>query len=274
MAMRLRSGGMDVFYIDESTDSQIYVVTAVAVPFLRERRGMWHIVWPDYLDAAKDWRRRVRDTLQIPMNKELHGVKLASGRGHYFKGKYQFDRPKAGAAYRQLLRLANFLPDESVLTIASTKGGRPLYGMTRLEAALHALFQRMRQQCNSRNTNAIAFFDEGHDEYRKLYRRALVYLPTGSQVIGVGWGGGEITANYPLSMFTKDGNSKSSKYCHFTQLADLIAYSAFLKVKSENGTLTDWQQKYILDNLYDQFPKNSINCQASRRFPDGIVRLS
>src|SRR5258708_4291192 len=116
--MRLRPGGIDVFYIDESNDAQHYVMTAVAVPFLRSLDETWHIVWPDYLDAAKDWRRAVRVGLQIPASKELHGLKLASGRGNYYKGKYQFDRPKAGAAYRRILELATFLPSDSVITVA------------------------------------------------------------------------------------------------------------------------------------------------------------
>ena len=179
-----------------SNDAQTYVVTAVTVPFLRSTAGVWHIVWPDFLDAAKEWRKKIRDfRLDIPTSKELHGLKLASGRGRYIKGKYQFDRPKAGAAYRQILRLADFLPDASIITICARRGGNPLYGMTRLEAALHALFQRMRRQRVSRDTNGLVFFDEGHDEYRKFYRRAQVYLPTGSRVMGAGWGGGRVTAN-------------------------------------------------------------------------------
>ena len=145
--MLLRSGGLDIFYIDESNDSHIYVVTAIAVPFLRETAGIWNIVWPDYLQAAKEWRRRIRDALDIPVSKELHGVKLASGRGRYFRGKFSFDRPKAGAVYREVLRLADFLPDASIITVRAQRGGRALYGATRLEAAVHAIFQRMRSQC-------------------------------------------------------------------------------------------------------------------------------
>ena len=271
--MRLRGGGIDIFYIDESNDAQTYIVTAVAIPFLRATEGVWQIVWPDYLEAAKDWRKRIRDQLDIPKTKELHAVKLASGRGRYIKGKYQFDRPKAGSAYRQILRLADFLPDASIITICSRRDGRPLYGMTRLEAALHALFQRMRRQCVSRITNALVFFDEGHDEYRKLYRRAQIYLPTGSQVIGTGWGGGQSTTNYPLDMFTKDGNAKTSRHCLFTQLADLTAYAALLKVRAERNELTDWQERYSLGNVYDHLPTRQINHQATARYPDGIVRL-
>jgi hypothetical protein len=179
---------MDIFYIDESNDKQTYIITAVAVPFLRTTGKVWQIVWPDYLDGAKDWRKRINDTVKIPKSKELHGVKLASGRGQFFKGKYQFDRPKAGSVYRQILSLVDFLPDGSVITVAAKRGGQALYGMTRLEAALHALFQRMRSQCNARDVNGLVFFDGGHDEYRKCYRRAQIFLPTGSQVAGRGMG--------------------------------------------------------------------------------------
>jgi hypothetical protein len=271
--MLLRSGGIDIFYIDESNDSHIYVVTAVAVPFLRESAGIWNIVWPDYLQAAKEWRRRIRDALDIPVSKELHGVKLASGRGRYRRGKFSFDRPKAGAAYREILRLADFLPDASVITIRAQRGGRALYGATRLEASLHALFQRMRRQCEARYTNGFVFFDEGHEEYRKLYRRAQVFLPTGSSIQGAGWGAGQTTRNLPLDMFTKDANNKVSKHCHFTQLADLIAYAAFLKLKSEINGLTEWQARYNLANLYDAFPSLKVNHRAATRHPDGIERL-
>jgi hypothetical protein len=272
--MRLRSGGIDIFYIDESNDSHIYVVTAATVPFLRETAGIWNIVWPDYLDAAKEWRRRVRDALDIPVSKELHGVKLASGRGRYLRGKYSFDRPKAGAAYREILRLADFLPDASIITVRAQRGGRALYGATRLEAALHALFQRMRSQCEARRTNGFVFFDEGHEEYRKLYRRAQRYLPTGSSIPGAGWGEGQTTRNIPLDMFTKDANNKISKHCHFTQLADLVAYAAFLKMKYEINGLAEWQARYSLGNVYDALPALKVNRRATPRYPDGIVRLA
>jgi hypothetical protein len=127
-------------------------------------------------------------------------------------------------------------------------------------------------QCNARDTNGLVFFDEGHPEYRKLYRQAQVYLPTGSRFGG--WASGFFPKNLPLDMFTKDGNSKTSKHCYFTQAADLVAYSAFLKIKAEEGALTDWQAKYRLGTLHDELPKKVRNVQAQNKAPhDGIVRL-
>jgi hypothetical protein len=270
--MQLRDGGMDIFYIDESHDNKFYVVTAIAVPFLRKNRDGWTIAWDDHFKQARQWRRALKSNFDIPTSKELHGVKLASGRGNFLKGKYNFSRARASRVYRDILSAVDFLPNASVISCAARRPAF-LYGGERLEAAMHALFQRIRSQCNGRNVNAIVFFDQGHPEYRKLYRKAQVYLPTGSQFGG--WMGQGQTRNLPLDMFTKDANEKNSKHCFFTQLADLIAYAAFLKIKNEGSLLTDWQQQYKLGNLYDSIPSALLNLRASRVPPrDGIVRLT
>lgn len=267
--MLLRQGGLDIFYIDESHDRNHYVVTAVQIPFLRNMDGVWHIVWPDHLDAAKHWRRLIAENLHIPRSKELHGVKLASSRGNFLHGKHNLKPKQAADAYRSVLRNL-FLPERSVMSVAASRG-RFLYGHDRLEAALYALFQRMGRKCSADNVNAITFFDQGHPEYRSLYRMAQVYLPTGSALGG--WPSGR-SRNMPLDMFTKDGNEKNSKHCYFTQTADLVAYAAFLKIKAENDDLTSWQDQYFR-GLYDTIPAEVINPRVSRTGPqDGIVRLT
>jgi len=77
-----------------------------------------------------------------------------------------------------------------------------------------------------------------------------------------------------MDMFTKDANEKNSKYCYFTQTADLIAYAAFMKIKGEQGQLTDWQRAYRMDRIYDALPRAKLNTMVSRSNPrDGIVRL-
>jgi hypothetical protein len=127
------------------------------------------------------------------------------------------------------------------------------------------------EKCVADKTNAITFFDEGHPEYRRLYRRAQVHLPTGS-ALGR-WEDGN-SKNLPMDMFTKDANEKISTYCYFTQAADLIAYAVFLKIKGEYNQLTDWQSKHGFNQLYESIPKSKINLKASNVVPrDGIVRL-
>ena len=269
--MRLQDNGIDVFYIDESHDQTSYVVSAVAIPFMRRVDNIWTITWPSHLESAKAFRSLVAAEEKIPRYKELHGTKLISGRGNFLKGKHNFDRAKASGVYRRILRnIDRVVPDASILSAATRRGSRQLYGHSRLKAALYALLQRMRLQCNARGVNAMVFFDQGHPEYRSLYRKAQVYLPTGSSQPG-GWEG-DRARNMALEMFFKDGNEKNSKHCHFTQIADLVAYSAFLKVKSEHGELEPWQQGYNLGTLYDEIPARVMNTRASNVAPrDGIV---
>jgi len=268
--MQMLPGGIDVFYIDESHDENIYVVTALTIPLLRPDSQGMRIAWQDSFDATKIWRKGIAtSSMKIPMNKELHGVHLASGRGKYFRGKYNYDKPKSTGVYRRILRSLS-IPDGSLMSASATSAGN-LYGRQRLEAALYALFQRMRTQCARRNVNAIVFFDQGHPEYRKLYRQAQIYLSTGSNMGG--WGAAA-SRNMPLDMFFKDGKEKISRHCRFTQIADLVAYAAFLKRKHELHQLTQWQQNYKLGSLYDEVPLAKINLAVTNRAPrDGIVRL-
>jgi hypothetical protein len=97
--MLLRSDGLDIFYVDESHDRNHYVVTAIRIPFLRNVEGNWQIVWPDFLTGAKEWRKRIKNEVGIPRAKELHGVKLASGRGRYLAGRHNLKPKQAASAY-------------------------------------------------------------------------------------------------------------------------------------------------------------------------------
>ena len=268
--MKLAEGGIDVFYIDESGDSRTFVMTALAIPFLRNIEGTWTIVWEDQFENVRNWRRRMRVDHGIPVKKELHGNKLASGRGRYYKGKHQLSRNEAVPIYRTILGDLGFLPESSVITVTAPRGAK-LYGHTNLEAVLFALFQRMRKACEVSKKQGMVFFDQGHGEYRTLYRKAKRFLPTGSA--RGGWSDGGSAKNLPLDNFVKDGNMKDSKHSFFIQLADLLAYAAFLKFKGEDGRLTKWQEALEADTLYDTVPRPVLNTMASTTDPQGIVRL-
>ena len=274
--MLMSRNGIDIFYIDESHDQNIYLVTAICVPMLRRSErldGRYDIVWPDNFAAIKAWRQSLASIVKIPASKELHGHKLASGRGNFLQGKYNFDKAKASSVYRSILRSLDVLPPISIMSaVANRSAGDCLYGRKRLEAALYALFQRMRTRCEKTSVNAMVFFDQGHPKYRTLYRQARKFLPTGSS--RGSWASGDTSKNMPLTMFFEDGNEKSSAHCYYTQLADVIAYAAFLKVKHERGELTDWQAAYALGTLYDEIPQSKLNLAVTYKTPkDAILRL-
>ncbi len=76
-------------------------------------------------------------------------------------------------------------------------------------------------------------------------------------------------------MFVKDGNEKSSKHCLFTQVADLIAFAAFSKIRGERQMLDEAQREIGIDRLYDAVPQEVLNTRASNdRHNDAIVRLT
>jgi hypothetical protein len=164
------------------------------------------------------------------------------------------------------------MPSASVLSAAASRGTSLLYGHERLEKAMYALFQRMRKMCEANNTNGVVFFDQGHPEYRRLYRRAQVFLPTGS-AMGT-WQDGQLTKNLPLTCSQKMPMKRTRPIAIFTQTADMVAYAAFLKIKAENDGLTDWQKAFELGSLYDHLPRDRVNTKVSNEAPrDGIVRL-
>lgn len=119
----------------------------------------------------------------------------------------------------------------------------------------------------------MVFFDEGHGEYRTLYRKARVYLPTGS-ALGV-WSGGQRTRSLPLDNFTKDANIKQSAHCFFTQLADLLSFAVLAKRRFELGLLSATHQELGVHTLYDAVPAAVLNLRAAAAKDPvrGIVRI-
>lgn len=269
--MLLPNGGIDVWYVDESVDRDILAMSAIAIPFLRHDEGNWKVVWEDHFKNLRDWRRLLSKLHGIPVSKELKGSKLVGGRGRYLKGKHQLKPLTAVAAYRWALTQLGFLPPSSIVTVIGTPNST-LYGHGRLEAVLFALLQRMRTASAKTGRLGMIFFDEGHGEYRKLYRKARVYLPTGSAVGD--WGSGQATKNLPLDNFVKDANIKESAHCFFTQLADLLSFAALSKLRGEFGTLPATQNGLGLTTLYASIPGTVLNTKASSKDPLGLVRLT
>lgn len=268
--MLLPHGGMDIHYLDESTDRDLLVIVTVAVPFIRQSDSAWTVAWPDHFQALRAWRRDLSKSFDIPVSKELKGSKLAAGRGRYRRGNRQLSRAEAAEAYRWALSALTFLQPESITTAVGTPASN-LYGNTRLEAVLHALLQRMQATAGRQGRLGMVFFDQGHGEYRKLYRKAQIHLPTGSD--RGDWGGGSGTKNVPMANFIKDGNEKDSRHSYYTQLADLVSYAALLALRAETGSLTPWQKDLGLGDLYDYIPKQVINLSATRFDSRGIVRV-
>lgn len=267
--MLLLPGGIDVFYIDESVRTPLFVASAVTVPFLREGHFGWSFVWPHYYQRAELWRRNLSKTQSIIFRKELHAYDLLNCKGLYHKRGRNLSTDEAVETYTVALKTADFLPEASIITTYATADSA-FAGATGVDVCLLTLFQRMRSQCEGRGTNGIVFFDEGHHEYIHAFRKAQKYLPTGSSLGG--WGG-RATRNIPLDMFPKDANFKSSRLSYFVQIADLVAYAARVKLESEMKVLSEKRVRRGHHKLYDALPSAMVNLKATRRRTDGLAAI-
>lgn len=270
MAKQLRPGGLDIFYIDESAGDGHFITTAVRVPFLRWSPQGWQIVWEEYLDRAAAWRRALARNHQIKFREELHAHKLLKGAGQYHKSGRNLALDEAFAAYQDALTTLDFLEPASIMTTHATIKSS-LYGARGIEAGIVGLLQRMRTQCDKKFRNGMVFFDEGHDEYISMYRRAVRHLQTGSAQGE--WGTGAAAKNIPLAMFTKDANIKRSHFSYFIQAADLVAYSALQKMKHQAGVLNAKRAHRLHHMLYDSVPTVTLNLAVTNRRKDGIASI-
>lgn len=269
--MDLASGGIDVFYIDESAKHPLYAATAVTVPFLRRSNPFfgWRFVWPEYQKKVEDWRRALSKKHGIRFREELHAYQLIKAQGLLRKTWRNLSPDEAVTVYKDALATTNFLPDESIITAYATDKSK-FAGEAGIGVCMLTLFQRTRSQCEARQTNGLVFFDEGHKAYISAFRKAQKYLPTGS---ALGSWGGKATKNMPLTMFPKDANFKHSDLSYFIQLADLVVYAARMKIEYERGELAAKRVSRSHHEIYDSLPASVVNLRATKKRNDGIASI-
>lgn len=269
--MDLSPNGIDVFYnIDESERYPLAVASAVRIPFLRPKQdGGWEFVWDRYLGDAAKWRRELSKMHSIRFREELHGYKILKHQGLYHKTWRNLSPVESLGLYRDAFRTLTWLPEKAITSTYTTEKSK-LMGHEGIAACLFGLFQRMRNHCTHTNVNGMAFFDEGHTSYIRLYRMAQKYLPTGSKFGG--WQNGK-TKNMPLSMFPKDGNMKISDLSYFTQVVDLVSYAVRLKLEQEANKLAAKRVARGHHTVYDSIPKAQLNTSATFKRPDAIVPI-
>lgn len=246
------------------------MLSCVAIPTLGATAGGVPIEWDSFLEKAQVWRRDLRDKFGIPVRKELKGSKLATGRNAYQPRGKRLYGERALEAYAHALKGLDFLPSSSVFSVTCERS-YSLYGHSRLEAALYAMLQRMQVKCGKEKMAALVFFDEGHGEYRRLFRKAKKHLPTGSKQGA--WDDGASTKSIPLTNVLKDANFKDSKQSLFVQIADLVAYATLMKLRKEHGRLSEKEERMFYASLHDQIPRRILNVHVDGSSWDGIKRL-
>jgi hypothetical protein len=265
----LKPNGLDIYYIDESERTPLAIASSVRVPFLRPKTGGgWEFVLEKYLADATKWRRNLSAVHSIRFREELHGYKILKHQGLYHKTHRNLSPTEAAYLYSDALITLDWLPAGSIMSAFATDTSE-LMGHKGIDACLFGLFQRIRNDCHHTNANGMIFFDGDHKNYIRLFRMAQRYLPTGSKLGS--WSGGQRTKNLPLGMFPKDANMKSSDLSYFMQVADLVAYSARLKLEHERGTLAAKRMSRGHHTIYDSIPQAQLNRVATFKRNDAIV---
>lgn len=264
-------------YADESDDQKCFVLSCVSIPIsqIREPASEWDRTtltndWQYYFEEVKKWRLALRDNFGIPIKKELKGSKLATGRNSYQGGRAPIYGSRAIEVYKSALQTLDFLPDKSIFSVSAVASYN-MYGHRKLQAALYAMFQRLQRQMAPSKCKIMIFFDEGHAEYRTLFRKACVHMPTGSA--RGAWQDGSRSKSIPLSCTIEDANFKDSKSSWFIQIADLIAYATLVKLRGERGDLSEKEIRLGSASLHDSIPRRVLNVKVVTNGNDAIVRL-
>jgi Protein of unknown function (DUF3800) len=180
-----------IFYVDDSGNGQIELLTAVGIPF-----EQWFAVREDWLK----YRRLLLATASVPVHYELHASKFLGGRGlpsPDSRSPVNFDQAFRNQIYKGALDRIHSLPIEIITVAAIGNFGRiPLY---------RALLRKIASFLESNEGTGIIVLDGDDRSVRKVHRE------TGSH----------------RNRVLEDPWMQDSSTNQFLQMADLVVHSAF-----------------------------------------------
>lgn len=239
---------MHLVYIDDSGDQDVYGYSALCVPCNQFR---------EILQAIKAYRRCLRASDGIFINKEFHAVDFCSGRGHI--GSRVVTKWRRCEIFKETLCWIAGIPNVRLLNAFGTRDGR----LRTLERLVNRINRAMRDW----DSTAILIFDEGESrQYTHLVRKLGVYNPIRSSH-GV-WPDGKEYRNIPIEHVIEDPNFRNSKQSYFIQMADFCGYAMLQKERPTKSA------KRARLRLHEAFPLLGAICvkEANPHDPFGIVR--
>jgi len=239
---------MYLIYIDDSGDHAVYGYCALCIPVERYREA---------LGMVKVFRRGLRDSDGIFINKEFHAVDFCSGRGRIAPGIVT--KWRRGEIFKLTLTLITKLPG---VRLFHAFGARD----TKLRT-LERLVNRINRSMEHWAATAVLIFDEGEEAaYRKLVRKMGVFNPIPS-AMGC-WDDGKEYRNMPIDRVIEDPFFKNSRHSYFIQLADFCGYAMLQKERPTTSA------KKARLGLHEAFELLDLVCvkAANRKDPYGIIR--
>lgn len=247
--------GVEIAYIDESFDSEVFAMSALTIPT--------H-AWKDAFEHLKAYRKHLKQKHGIFTSKEFHATEFVAGRGRI-----------APAAIPKGLRA--FIFTESMQLISSLPGARLISGAWKKTGIsqndIHAkafarVQERLQKRCATEDLQMILVIDACKEqELTRLARRTRLWNPVGS-AYGL-WEDGSTFKNIPNDRLIEDPIFKRSDQSYFLQAVD---FAVFALLKSEVQP-TPRVTKYKIDRAFDNLAGICAK-EASRKDPRklGIVR--
>jgi hypothetical protein len=241
---------MHIVYVDESADQDAgaAIISALVVPAES---------WADSFARLRRFRRELKQSDGIYVQKELHAWKLVSGRGAIAPGIVT--KHRRCEIFKEHTKLATELPGARLFSaVFPTKA---------VERAMERLLNRINTCVGAQESQLLVVCDEGKEEmYTRLARRMRVYNPIPSR-FGAWAAEGSSTKSIPLRRMIEDPFFKDSKQSYFIQLVDMCCY-ALLRREYPLPS----RSRYGVDTAFDQLAP--ILCrEASRQDAEGILRL-
>ena len=239
---------MHLIYIDDSGDNNVYGFSALAIPVERFRESLL---------AIKDFRRQLRDSDGIFINREFHAVDFVAGRGRI--GSRVVTKWRRCRIFRDTICLVTRLPEARIFNAFGSRDQKL--------QTLERLVNRMNRTMREWHSRAVLFFDEGEERaYLKLIRRMGVYNPIRSQFGR--WPEGNEYRNIPIEYVIEDPAFRRSKQSYFIQLADFCGYAL---LQRERPTTNPRRARYALHEVFETLAPVCVT-EAFRGDPFGVVR--
>ncbi len=241
---------MHIVYIDESSDHSANVTTISALAVPAES-------WADCFERLRLFRRELKQSDDIFVQKELHAWKLVSGRGAIAPGIVT--KHRRCEIFREHVKLTAELPGVRLFNaVFPTKD---------VERAMERLLNRVNTCVAARGSRFLVVCDQGKEVvYTRLARRMRVYNAIPSRYGA--WGDvGSATKSIPLDRMIEDPFFKDSKQSYFIQLVDMCCYAL---LRREYPVAS--RSRYDVHTAFSQLAP--ILCrEASATDGEGILRL-
>jgi hypothetical protein len=239
---------MHFIYIDDSGDSDLYGFSALAIPARNFRPT---------LQAIKEFRRNLRASDGIYINREFHAVDFVTGRGKIAAGVVT--KWRRCEIFRETIDFTTRLTEARLFNAFGPRAEKI--------QSLERLINRINRTMLEWHSTGVIFFDEGEERaYTKLVRRMGVYNPIRSQYGR--WPDGNEFRNIPIEYVIEDPNFRRSKQSYFIQLADFCGYAL---LQRERPTANPKRMRYRLHEVFERLGPICVR-EAFRQDPFGIVR--